>query len=78
MADRCEACHADVKAQLSTRSGIHSIVGALGSPDCRTCHGEHHGPRASLNGNFDHSRFKFKLTGRHRSVPCKLCKLSGV
>ncbi len=73
MDDRCMACHTDVRTQVQGHSGIHGgMLGAMSS-SCKACHSEHLGPNGSLNANFNHNSFPFKLTGKHASVPCQQC-----
>jgi hypothetical protein len=73
MDDRCMACHTDVRTQVQGQSGIHGgMLGAMSS-SCKACHSEHLGPNGSLNANFNHDSFPFKLTGKHASVPCQQC-----
>ncbi len=74
MADRCDACHADVAAQIKGHNGIHGgLVGAMSSPSCGACHSDHLGPNGPLTANFNHNAFPFKLTGKHATTPCQLC-----
>jgi hypothetical protein len=74
MADKCNACHTDVRTQIQGHSGIHGgLVGAMSSSTCSTCHSDHRGPNGALTANFNHNRYPFKLTGKHASVPCNQC-----
>lgn len=74
MDDRCVACHTDVATQISGNTGLHGgFVKAMGTTTCRVCHSEHLGPNGGLTANFDHSKFPFKLTGAHLTVPCQDC-----
>lgn len=73
MADKCLACHTDVAAQMRSGTGVHAQgAGTLTDPRCRGCHTEHHGANGLLTF-FDHSKFRFKLTGAHANVACNLC-----
>lgn len=74
MADRCEVCHTDVTPQIQGHRGLHGgLISAMSAPKCGACHSEHRGPNGPLTANFDHSRFTFKLIGRHANVPCNSC-----
>jgi hypothetical protein len=78
MADRCLACHTDVRDQLSAKKALHGML--PDGRDCRSCHSEHkgaHGPLTSLE-RFDHDWTAFKLTGKHRTVDCKSCHINNV
>ena len=69
MADRCLACHVDVRAELGDTTALHGIL-----PDgnqCLRCHVEHRGPTAVLTDfsgeGFAHERLGFSLTA-HREL----------
>jgi len=78
MADRCLACHTDVRAQLDTRGPLHGLLAE--GRQCRTCHTEHKGSHAGLTDmtRFNHDHAAFKLTGKHRTVECNSCHSSNV
>jgi hypothetical protein len=76
MSDRCVVCHEDVASQIRSRTGLHGwLVGGLAVPTCRGCHTDHRGPDGNLT-DFDHNSLPFKLTGKHRTVPCDQCHAS--
>lgn len=63
MADRCVACHVEVRAELGDTTKLHGIL-----PDgerCLQCHVEHRGPTAVLTDfsgeGFAHERLGFSL-----------------
>ena len=69
MADRCLACHVDVRAELGDSAQLHGIL-----PDgsqCLRCHVEHRGPTAVLTDfsgeGFAHERLGFSLAA-HREL----------
>ena len=69
MADKCLACHTDVGAQISGKTGLHGTLPAMRSAPCGGCHPDHGGPNGaltSLNGStFPHDVTGFSLSG-HR------------
>ena len=78
MADRCLACHVEVRREIDARRSLH---GAFSAPmSCLQCHGEHGGPHAALTdlSRFDHDAAAFKLTGKHSSATCASCHKNGV
>jgi hypothetical protein len=77
MADRCMACHTDVRAQLDARGPLHGRFANGG--ECRACHSEHKGECAALTDltAFDHNCAAFALTGKHASAECKACHTAG-
>lgn len=69
MADRCLACHVEVRAELADTTRLHGIL-----PDgeqCLQCHVEHRGPTAVLTDfsgeGFAHERLGFSLAA-HRET----------
>jgi hypothetical protein len=63
MADKCMACHADVKSQIQGKSGLHGkLVGGQSSPTCKGCHPEHHGAQGALT-DIDEATFPHELLG---------------
>ncbi|MFM8272366.1 MAG: hypothetical protein ACKODX_08520 [Gemmata sp.] len=73
MADRCMACHTDVRGQIAARGPLHGRF--ANATVCRACHTEHKGGTATLTdlAHFDHNCAAFQLTGRHASVECQRC-----
>jgi hypothetical protein len=57
----CSDCHAAIDAKFMTQ---HE---AAYGKDCLACHD------GSGGANIDHSKFSFKLTGKHAAVACKDC-----
>ncbi|MEE9432423.1 MAG: cytochrome C [Melioribacteraceae bacterium] len=56
----CNSCHSDVhKGNFGT--------------DCKSCHNTESFLKVSMSKNFNHSRTKFPLIGKHRTVSCKSC-----
>ena len=77
MADRCMACHTDVRGQIDAHQTLHGRL--ANNTQCRNCHTEHKGEHAALTdlGAFDHNCAAFALTGKHTTVECKSCHTSG-
>ncbi len=77
MADRCMACHTDVRGQIDGHQPLHGRL--ANNTQCRNCHTEHKGEHAALTdlGTFDHNCAAFALTGKHASADCKSCHTSG-
>ena len=69
MADRCLACHVEVRAELADTAKLHGILPDGGA--CLKCHVEHRGPAAVLTDfsgeGFAHERLGFSLA-RHREL----------
>jgi hypothetical protein len=72
---RCNACHKDFRSYRNTAVDCISChkkddkhQDQLGSK-CEQCHGD----RSWKTTQFDHSRSRFPLTGRHITAPCKDC-----
>ena len=57
----CRACHVDVHR------------GQFGKVDCKACHGF----TSFQIEDFDHSRARWQLTGKHRDIECKACHQGG-
>ena len=82
MADKCMACHADIRAEISGKTGLHGSLLGTRTPTCAGCHPDHHGPNGTLtalNGSFSrslHNAFPFKLTGKHAALQCSACHAS--
>src|SRR5262245_28367184 len=43
MSESCLACHADVKDDVDTRTGLHGTMPKESVGECGPCHSEHHG-----------------------------------
>ncbi len=82
---RCEACHGSApydratadcyachRADFESSSFDHALVGS--STTCAACHS----PAGWSHTHFDHSLFRFPLSGSHLSVRCALCHIGGV
>ena len=88
MADKCLACHTDVRGQTAGRTGLHArLVGTLSSPTCRGCHPEHHGAAGALtavdSSTFPHDLTGYSLRGHRRTAEgtpfsCKDCHPTGL
>src|SRR5262249_6461599 len=46
--------------------------------DCASCHSTNTWAGAVVDKSFDHDRAAFKLTGKHKSVDCKMCHVNGM
>jgi hypothetical protein len=77
MADRCLACHTNVRGQIDGHQPLHGKL--ANNTQCRTCHTEHKGTHAELTDlrAFDHNCAAFSLTGKHTSLECQSCHTSG-
>ena len=71
----CKSCHIDVQHLRSTALDCHAChkkndkhEGQLGTR-CESCHDE----RSWKVANFDHTRTRFALIGRHMQLACKDC-----
>ena len=79
MADKCMACHKDISAEISGKTGLHGALLSTVKPTCGGCHPDHRGANATLTeltGSFSagmHNSFAFKLTGKHATIPCSAC-----
>ncbi len=62
MADKCLACHTDVKTQMAGKQGIHGKMVPAASPTCHGCHPEHHGAKGALT-SLNEATFPHQLTG---------------
>jgi hypothetical protein len=85
MTDRCLACHAQVKQEISTGGGLHG--GFPSVTDCRTCHTDHRGVTASVTlanpSIVAHERLGFALSAHPLrelggTFSCKDCHPSSV
>lgn len=67
MADRCVACHRDIKEQLQEAQSMH---GELFTDACRDCHPDHRGADFSLTlldvGHFPHDVVGFSLKAHQK------------
>ena len=70
MADRCLACHVEVRAEMGDTTRLHGILPDVGR--CVQCHVEHRGPRAVLTDfsgeGFAHERLGFSLAAHRRTA----------
>jgi hypothetical protein len=71
--ERCLACHDDVAARRTERTGWHGRLEGR----CATCHAEHRGAEADLLGldrdSWNHELAAFPLRGAHVEVGCDDC-----
>jgi hypothetical protein len=76
MADRCLACHTDIRQDIDGARGMHGkMYGTMpAARDCTQCHVEHRGPAALTSfAHFDHDWCAFTLTGKHQTTQCDGC-----
>lgn len=77
----CLACHKDVAADVSAKSGFHGRLGGAESLQCRACHSEHLGREADIvkfsREQFNHERTDFALHGAHAALTCDSCHVKG-
>lgn len=88
MGDRCMTCHADVRSEIRSRSGLHGhLIWGTAPPTCRGCHSDHNGPNGALTTvdgrNFPHQLTGFslaahQLTGVGSEVTCAGCHPAGL
>ena len=73
MADRCMACHTEIRHERDQRQPLHGTLSA--GTRCQNCHTEHRGAHAALTdiSRFDHNGAAFKLDGKHLQVNCNSC-----
>jgi hypothetical protein len=72
MADRCEACHAEIASEIQNVASMHGkLIHDNPSLSCRNCHTEHHGANAQLTiidgALFPHETVGFSLAGHKRT-----------
>jgi hypothetical protein len=67
-AERCEACHADIRAERESALGLHGRLAPEAAQQCGRCHEDHegpdHNPSARAIREFDHAVAGFVLS-RH-------------
>lgn len=66
--NKCSDCHADPHK------------GSFAAQTCQSCHSTSGWKRVSgstLSSNFDHSKTRYPLVGKHQSVDCLLCHANG-
>jgi len=77
----CLVCHEDVARDVKSKTGLHGRLGPGDGGECRVCHTDHQGAKASISGlapeSFDHGRTDFALEGTHASVDCRGCHPAG-
>jgi hypothetical protein len=70
MADRCLACHVEVREEVGDSTRLHGVLPDVGR--CVQCHVEHRGPRAALTHfsgeGFAHERLGFSLAAHRRTA----------
>lgn len=76
---RCLACHKELAARISERTGYHGASPAR-SARCGTCHVEHGGRENRLvvwpgggRNAFDHRETGYALEGAHARAECRAC-----
>jgi hypothetical protein len=87
---KCEKCHTNDAAGKPRYTGIpfskcsdcHADPhkGSFAAQSCQSCHNPNSWKRVSgsgLNSNFDHSKTKFPLLGKHQAVDCLQCHSNG-
>jgi ribosomal protein S27E len=78
-ADKCLACHTEVKERIDNQKGYHSSSDVKGKL-CFSCHSEHNGKNFQLVRlditKFDHNLTGFTLTVPHAKKECKDCHIS--
>ena len=81
---RCLACHKELAARISARSGYHGRVPSR-STRCGTCHVEHGGRENRLvvwpgggRESFDHEETGYPLEGAHARAACRDCHKPGL
>jgi hypothetical protein len=73
-AQRCFACHQELRARVAAKRGLHAQPNYQ---KCERCHNEHHGRAFQLihwtPKSLDHRVTGFPLIGAHAKVECKQC-----
>jgi len=76
----CLDCHKDVAQDLREKKGFHGHA-VKADTECTACHNEHKGRRADIvrfdRESFEHAISGYKLEGRHQTVACANCHVSG-
>jgi hypothetical protein len=79
-AARCNACHTNVRDQLSATTGVHGNL--QNASNCVACHADHKGRTAQLTRtsliDFPHNQFRFTLARHQRDyanapMTCRSC-----
>lgn len=80
MDQKCLACHGEIAASITKRTGFH---GREARSNCARCHPDHGGRDFKLvawpggsEEKFDHTKTGFALTGQHATTECKKCHAS--
>ena len=72
----CLNCHTEINSLIQKKMGFHSSADVKGK-DCFSCHGEHFGREFKIinfnSEKFNHSKTKFKLSGKHAELKCNEC-----
>jgi hypothetical protein len=78
-ADRCLACHVELRQRIDTGKGFHGRMQAASRARCGSCHIEHGGRDVELirwdggRERFDHRQTGFALEGAHAALACNTC-----
>jgi len=77
--NKCLDCHKEIKATLIAASGFHGSADVK-NKECIECHSDHFGRNFKMikfdKDKFDHSKTKFKITGKHSKIKCEECHIS--
>ncbi len=73
---KCLECHSEIKDLINLNRGYHSSE-EVQKKECRNCHSEHNGRNFRIINfqpkEFDHSKTKFELKGKHAQLNCEKC-----
>lgn len=78
-ADKCLACHKEIKARLDAGKGFHGLLKPAEKEACQRCHKDHQGRDFQMidwegtRETFDHKKTGWPLAGKHRRVQCLTC-----
>ncbi|MFQ5511161.1 MAG: cytochrome C [Candidatus Krumholzibacteriia bacterium] len=78
-ADKCLACHKEIKLGMDAKRGFHHRVVTTERNGCVECHGEHAGRSFKMihwpegEENFNHAKTGLPLEGKHLSAKCRDC-----
>ena len=73
----CMDCHEEIAKDVNGGKGYHGIDDKASSSECKVCHTEHKGRKATIvwldKDRFNHDNTDYPLLGRHRDAGCESC-----
>jgi Cytochrome c7 and related cytochrome c len=77
----CLACHKEINADVTNKSGFHGHNLVVSKSECYACHAEHLGRDRKIiqlePAIFNHAETNYPLRGGHAKVDCTSCHVSG-